>query len=186
MSDPISIQDLESGQVDVDAVLVQLDALHNALGVLRAEMHLHLTTLATLSDNSAPSSVYQEVAQRLIGLRAQCETFYGEYRRVVPMVRYFKIKQGMSPDDSLKVIPHNVSHSPVLLGENGASGIGGGAGAGSGSGTGEAEISIPPSRPVSMSTSAAVSAAGSPNQIAPPTTTRKTSVKGIKKKVTKK
>ncbi|CAI8500495.1 unnamed protein product [Pichia kudriavzevii] len=107
---PISIQALEAGEVDVGSVCRQLESLESLLGSIRSKMVQLLETLATadattaLGAESLVAQQAQESVAQLIGERA---TFLAEYRRLMPLVRYCKIKMGLSPDQQ-KVAQHHV------------------------------------------------------------------------------
>lgn len=117
MSDPISIQDIEAGNVDIEEVFAYLDSLHTVLENIRYEMNMYMTTLGTMDEMTRPQAVYREMSDRIMTLKTQFSLFFHDYKRVLPMVRYFKIKHGMSPDDSIKITPHRVPVDAKLINE---------------------------------------------------------------------
>ena len=114
---PVSIQDLEAGKIDIDAVLEQIEFLHGRLERIRYDMHMFINALASIEETSVPQEVYKEMSARVVSLKTEFVTFFNAYKCVLPVIRYFKIKQGMSPDDSIKITPHRVQVDPKLLNE---------------------------------------------------------------------
>ena len=114
---PVSIQDLEAGNLDIDEVLAQIEFLHGKIERIRYDMHMFINAMASIEETSAPQEVYREMSSRIVALKTEFAAFFNAYKCVLPVIRYFKIKQGMSPDDSIKLVSHRVQVDTKMLNE---------------------------------------------------------------------
>lgn len=112
---PVSIQDLEAGNVDIDTLLQQIEFLQHKLEKIRYDMFMYINAMSSIEETSIPSEIYKDISNRVITLKTEFNTFFAAYKCVLPVIRYFKIKQGMSPDDAIKIVPRRVHIDPKLL-----------------------------------------------------------------------
>lgn len=115
MLTPVSIQDLEAGKVDIESLLQQIEFLQGKLEKIRYDMFIFINAMSSMDETSTPSEVYKDILSKVTNLKTEFNTFFNAYKCVLPVIRYFKIKQGMSPDDSIKIIPHRVQIDTKLL-----------------------------------------------------------------------
>lgn len=113
----VSIQDLEAGNLDIDGVLAQIEFLHGKMERIRYDMHMFINAMGSIEETSVPQEVYREMSTRIVALKTEFAAFFNAYKCVLPVIRYFKIKQGMSPDDSIKLVPHRVQVDMKMLNE---------------------------------------------------------------------
>lgn len=118
LTQQLSIKALEEGLVDAESVSKTLDALHLRLLDIRHQMNMFISILATLDENTTPESVYNDVREKVVTLKSEMAIFYDSYRKIQPVIRYFKIKQGLNPDNATKIIPHKVTVDSVALNES--------------------------------------------------------------------
>ncbi|GMF66084.1 unnamed protein product [[Candida] boidinii] len=78
-------------------------------------MVIYIRLLATLEESFAPNSVYQEIQRRIIILKQNIDDYYALYSRLLPVIRYTKLKAGINPDDIIKVVRHEVSVDAKLI-----------------------------------------------------------------------
>lgn len=107
----LSISDLEEGKVDSEAVSKALDSLMESLGRIRAEMHEVLLELSSLSEDKSSSKVAISLGERLVQLQQEMSQFKDSYAKIRPVIRYFKIKQGINPDSGTTITSHPVVSS---------------------------------------------------------------------------
>lgn len=111
----ISIAELETGKLDIDSVIEEIRELKAKIPTLRYDMVIYIRLLATLEESFAPNSVYQEIQRRIIILKQNIDDYYALYSRLLPVIRYTKLKAGINPDDIIKVVKHEVSVDAKLL-----------------------------------------------------------------------
>ena len=104
----VSIQDLEAGKVDLDAVLAEVKSLRKKISQLRYEMCQYFITLSSIDDNTIPSVVYNQVAAQVNTLQKSCNAYLERYKNLLPIIRYAKLKRGMGPNEEMKVVKHEV------------------------------------------------------------------------------
>lgn len=113
--EPISIQDLESGNLDLDAIILDVKTLQEKIENIRYQMYMYISLMASMDECSTPIDIYNEISNKITTLQTEFNTFFTSYKRIAPIIRYIKIKQSMNPDDSIKVIPHRVPVDMKLL-----------------------------------------------------------------------
>lgn len=170
--DPISIQDLEAGNLDIDALINEVNVLQKRIEKIRYEMRMYMSTLATMDEYVTPVDVYNEVSNKIITLKTEFDSFFGLYKRLAPIIRYMKIKQGLSPDDSIKVSQHKVQIDAKLLNNDETSALLTSTTPGLASGGAVSSVSTP--------------VVGGPVSTANTPTAKKNTVKTPKRKTTKK
>ncbi|OUM53307.1 hypothetical protein BVG19_g2576 [[Candida] boidinii] len=111
----ISIAELETGKLDIDSVIEEIRELKAKIPTLRYDMVIYIRLLATLEESFAPNSVYQEIQRRIIILKQNIDDYYALYSRLLPVIRYTKLKAGINPDDIIKVVRHEVSVDAKLI-----------------------------------------------------------------------
>ncbi|VEU24433.1 DEKNAAC105543 [Brettanomyces naardenensis] len=111
----ISIQDLESGKLNLDSLILEVLQLKLKISELRYEMCHYLEILSSIDENTVPLAVYQEVANQLSVLKNTCDAYFNSYKRLLPIIRYSKLKNGINPDDSIKIVRHEVPIDLRLL-----------------------------------------------------------------------
>ncbi|CDK27840.1 unnamed protein product [Kuraishia capsulata CBS 1993] len=104
----ISIQDLENGTLNIDALIEEIRILHQKIPALRFQMTNCLRTLANMDDSQGPSQAFQHIQREVVELKQMLETYSASYRRLMPVIRYAKLKSGLNPDDMTKVQRHEV------------------------------------------------------------------------------
>ena len=104
----ISIQDLEAGKVDLDAVLTEVKTLRKKISQLRYEMCQYFITLSSIDDNTIPSVAYNQVATQVSILKKSCESYTEMYKNLLPVIRDAKLKRGLGPNEEMKVVKHEV------------------------------------------------------------------------------
>ncbi|KAH3670517.1 hypothetical protein OGAPHI_001032 [Ogataea philodendri] len=118
--EPIAIQDLESGKLDVDSLVLEIQDLRSHIAGLRYEMAKYIRLLASVNEDSTSSGFYHEVAAQIGVLKNSLDTYNNAYRRLLPVIRYSKLKKGLSPEDQTKVVSHEVKVDTKFLSEQAA------------------------------------------------------------------
>ncbi|QOU19166.1 hypothetical protein BRETT_004387 [Brettanomyces bruxellensis] len=121
----VSIQDLETGKVDLDAVLAEVKSLRKKISQLRYEMCQYFITLSSIDDNTIPSVVYNQVAAQVNTLQKSCNAYLERYKNLLPIIRYAKLKRGMGPNEEMKVVKHEVPVNTAKAAKAASSGKGG-------------------------------------------------------------
>lgn len=101
-----------------------MQRLKKKIPELRYEMSQYITLLASIDENTVSSSIYQELSNQILNLRNICEAYYNSYKRILPIIRYTKIKNGLNPDDSIRIVEHKVPIDVRLLNESRTDGLG--------------------------------------------------------------
>lgn len=113
--EPISIQDLESGKIDLDALIAEVQQLRSKIPELRYEMCKYLQIMSSVDESTVPGSFYSEVASQVTAIQSTLESYYEEYRRLLPVIRYSKAHNGLNPDDSISFNRHDVAVDSRLV-----------------------------------------------------------------------
>ncbi|ODV87235.1 hypothetical protein CANARDRAFT_26653 [[Candida] arabinofermentans NRRL YB-2248] len=113
--DTISIHDLETGKLDIASVIVEVQELKSKISGLRYEMCQYIRLLSSIEETSVPLLVFQEVSNQISVLKSQIDSYYTSYRRLLPVIRYTKLKIGLNPDDQIKILVHDVKVESKLI-----------------------------------------------------------------------
>ncbi|ANZ73995.1 BA75_01323T0 [Komagataella pastoris] len=108
LMETVTIKDLESGQLDIDLLLSHISLLKEKLSHLRYQMVSSLKLLASVDNSTGPSGFFQTVSAQVSDIKRDIEDYHQELQKVLPVVRFCKIKMGLSPNDSVKVTKHEV------------------------------------------------------------------------------
>ncbi|AOA61679.1 Hypothetical protein PP7435_CHR1-0529 [Komagataella phaffii CBS 7435] len=108
LMETVTIKDLESGQLDIDLLLSHISLLKEKLSHLRYQMVSSLKLLASVDSSTGPSGFFQTVSTQVSDIKRDIEEYHQELQKVLPVVRFCKIKMGLSPNDSVKVTKHEV------------------------------------------------------------------------------
>ncbi|GMG20463.1 unnamed protein product [Ambrosiozyma monospora] len=117
MFETVSIVDLENGKVNIDATIEEVHALRSKIAELRYQMALYMKILSCINDGTAPAVLYQEISNQVQLLKGNIDLYYNSYKRLLPVIRYAKIKTGINPEDHLKVPIHKVAVDPNYIQE---------------------------------------------------------------------
>ncbi|QPG76141.1 hypothetical protein FOA43_003527 [Brettanomyces nanus] len=104
----ISIQDLESGKLNLDALIIEVQQLKTKISDLRYEMTQYLRILSSVDENTVPLTVYQEAVNQVATLKASGDAYFNSYKRLLPIIRYSKLKNRINPDDTIRITKHDV------------------------------------------------------------------------------
>ncbi|KAG7881238.1 hypothetical protein KL938_003368 [Ogataea parapolymorpha] len=117
MTETIAIQDLENGKLDIDSIILEIQELRSHISGLRYEMARYIRLLASIDEDTTSSVFYQEVATQINLLKSNLDSYQNAYKRLLPVVRYAKLKMGANPEDQIKVEPHEVKIETKFLNE---------------------------------------------------------------------
>ncbi|KAG7695844.1 hypothetical protein KL951_003369 [Ogataea haglerorum] len=117
VTETIAIQDLENGKLDVDSIILEIQDLRSQISGLRYEMARYIRLLASVDEDTTSSVFYHEVATQINLLKSNLDAYQNAYKRLLPVIRYAKLKMGANPEDQIKVEPHEVKIETKYLNE---------------------------------------------------------------------
>lgn len=98
MSEPAQIQlkSFDASKVDIAKTLEEIEIAKKQIEVVRQEIKLFLTTLATVPDGCTEMEFFEKMSRKVFDLRRQLADYLTKYNNLIPYIELTRQSKGFS------------------------------------------------------------------------------------------
>lgn len=85
-TDPVTLEEVESGKVDVQSLITDVNQMKLRLNDIRTQMDSMLNKMGSVDETVNPQTFYNEIQTLVFGIKSSYEEFNSNHKRISPLI----------------------------------------------------------------------------------------------------
>lgn len=85
--EPVTLEDVESGKVDVQSLMSDVGLMKTRLNDIRSQMDAMLAKMASVDESVNPQTLYNDIQALALGIKSSYDDFNATHRRIDPLIQ---------------------------------------------------------------------------------------------------